>query len=115
NTTYQIIKVAIAEDTKTKTKDISRHYYENGQSKTLRVLGDFRGDYNNLIFEKAHQHSLGFFFSWLRGRNGWRSLRLTKLPAESAVHSHFPFTCGANDRRVRKLRCWMRIGSLLVC
>jgi len=109
------LHLAIVEDAEATTKLIAPLYFENGESKTLRVLGDFRGDYNNLIFEKADQHSLSFIFSWLRGRHGWRSLRLTKLPAESAVHSHFPFTCGANDRRMRKLRCWMRIWSLLVC
>ena len=109
------LHVAVLEDGDSRPKLIAPLYSENSSSRTLRVVGDPRGDYNNLIFEKADQRSLGIFFSWLRARNGWRSLRLAKLPAESAIHSHFPFTYGANDRRMRKLRCWMRIGSLLVC
>src|SRR5881296_1283658 len=101
------LHLVIVEDAETTPKLIAPLYFENVESKTLRVVGDLRGDYSNLVFKKGDHDSLGRFFSWLRTRNGWRSLRLAKLPAESAIHSHFPVICGANDSRMNRLRCWM--------
>src|SRR5207244_1672300 len=46
----RLLKVVVVEDESSRPKLIAPFYSDQSEPNVLRLIGDFRGDYNNLVF-----------------------------------------------------------------
>lgn len=93
---------------------IAPFYFDNTAPHAWKLIGNFRADYNNLIFAAGDLEPLSYLFSWLRTHGEWRLLMLQHVPGHAAVIHHFPTAYEGHWPRVRKLQSWLALGSLLV-
>ena len=80
----------------------------------LRLIGDPRGDYNNLVFARGDRAAIETLFSWMRRQSFWETARLRNLPSESSMSSYFQYVCGSDPGQPQKFRSWMNVREFLV-
>lgn len=80
-----------------------------------KMIGNFRGDYGNLIFSAGDVESLSCLFAWLRTHAGWQTLSMHNLPGHAAVLRFFPRAYTPDARYATKLRSWLVADSPLIC
>jgi len=89
-------------------------YFETGYPGKLRVIGDVRGDYNNLIFQSSNETAPRMFFTWLAQWREWETLTVRRIPAEGSLYLACGLGYAPNDTRLQKLRHWLALTSPLL-
>jgi hypothetical protein len=79
---------------------IAPFYAESGSPGTLKAIGDFRGDYSNVIANKRDDTSTQQMFHWLRQRRNWRTLVLNNVPESSPVLGYLKRSGNDVNRRL---------------
>ena len=104
----------VVEDEDGKLRLIAPFYSEDTTPRMLRLVGDFRADYGNIVFTKGDLQSLEYFFSILWEKKDWEMLYIRKVPGHSALLSHFKMACDQESNFKDKLFSWLAIGNYFV-
>jgi CelD/BcsL family acetyltransferase involved in cellulose biosynthesis len=101
------LRLIVLKDSDSVVRLVAPLYSHSSAPHVLRLIGDFRGDYNNVVFAKDDYSSVLQFFGWLRSRDDWRSFILHNVPGNSALLFCIPHVCGDGSKIPEKLRAWV--------
>ena len=107
------LRLVVVEDGSSGVRLIAPFCVEQSTPVHWELIGNFRADYNNLIFESGDMESLDFLFSWLRRNNRWRVLQLGNIPGDSAVLRYFQNAMEPTSGYVRRICSWLDIRKTL--
>ncbi len=82
-----------------KIRLIAPFYCELSEPSVWRLIGHFRADYNNAIFDFADTEVLEHFFSWMNDKTGWGKIFLRRIPEESPLSSPLLLKKYSQNRR----------------
>jgi CelD/BcsL family acetyltransferase involved in cellulose biosynthesis len=110
----RILRVLTIEDESSRLRLIAPFYADRSSPGTWRLIGSFRGDYNNIIHKRGDLESLKALFSELSKRSDWSVLELNRLPEHTSILNFFPAAYGPAAGSKQKSLAWLNLGSPLV-
>jgi CelD/BcsL family acetyltransferase involved in cellulose biosynthesis len=107
------LRVVVVEDGSSGVRLIAPFCVEPSTPGLWELIGNFRADYNNLIFEAGDIESLDFLFSWLQRNNRWRVLQFGNIPGDSAVLRYFGHASEPTSGYMQRARSWLDVRKAL--
>jgi len=107
------LRIVVVEDGSSGVRLIAPFCVEPSSPWTWELIGNFRADYNNLVFESGDIESLDFLFWWLRRNNLWRVLQFGNIPGDSAVLRYFRNALEPASGYVRRIHSWLDVRKAL--
>lgn len=100
----RVLKIVVGEDSRGQIQLIAPLYSEESGTRHLKVIGDFRADYTNLLLPEAVAQPAQALFRWLRSEPGWSLLQVKKIPGTSALARLNPPWNSCTNQYLKRLR-----------
>lgn len=88
-------------------------YTHVSSPRVLRLIGEFRADYNAVLVGRGDSEAVKFFFEHLLTLKDWDEFRARRVPGDSLLLRHFPSPLESGMSRGERVRRWLCFGRLL--